>query len=80
SVAKTTPHELENVRNSNYQFLQTYELSDEKLYELCKPTIDEITDVLGCDWRKAIVFAKGMYLTEDNVDYLDNDFIKALMV
>lgn len=80
SVAKTTPHELENVRNSNYQFLQTYDLSDEKLYELCKPTIDEITDVLGCDWRKAIVFAKGIYLNEDNVDYLDNDFIKALMI
>lgn len=80
SVAKITPHELENVRNSNYQFLQTYDLSDEKLYELCKPTIDEITDVLGYDWRKAIVFAKGMYLTEDNVNYLDNDFIKALMI
>lgn len=80
SVAKTTPHELENVRNSNYQFLQTYDLTDEELYELCKPTIDEIQNVLGCDWRKAIVFAKGMYLNEDNVDYIDNDFIKALMV
>lgn len=80
SVAKTTPHELENVRNSNYQFLQTYDLSDEELYELCKPTIDEIKDVLGCDWRKAIVFAKGMYLNEDNVDYIDSDFIKALMI
>ena len=80
SVAKTTPHELENVRNSNYQFLQTYDLSDKELYELCKPTIDEIQDVLGCDWRKAIVFAKGMYLNEDNVDYIDNDFIKALMI
>ncbi len=80
SVAKTTPHELENVRNSNYQFLQTYELTDEELYELCKPTIDEITDVLGNDWRKAIVFAKGMYLNEDNIDYIDNDFIKALMI
>ena len=80
SVAKTTPHELENVRNSNYQFLQTYDLSDDELYELCKPTIDEIKDVLGCDWRKAIVFAKGMYLNEDNVDCIDNDFIKALMI
>lgn len=80
SVAKTTPHELENVRNSNYQFLQTYDLTDEELYELCKPTIDEIQDVLGYDWRKAIVFAKGMYLNEDNVDYIDNDFIKALMI
>lgn len=80
SVAKTTPHELENVRNSNYQFLQTYDLTDEELYELCKPTIDEITDVLGCDWRKAIIFAKGMYLNDDNIDYIDNDFIKALMI
>lgn len=80
SVAKTTPHELENVRNSNYQFLQTYDLTDEELYNLCKPTIDEITDVLGGDWRKSIVFAKGMYLSEDNVDYIDNDFIKALMI
>ena len=80
SVAKTTPHELENVRNSNYQFLQTYDLTDKELYELCKPTIDEIQNVLGCDWRKAIVFAKGMYLNEDNVDYIDNDFIKALMI
>ena len=80
SVAKTTPHKLENVRNSNYQFLQTYDLTDDELYELCKPTIDEITDVIGGDWRKAIVFAKGMYLNDDNVDYIDNDFIKALMI
>lgn len=80
SVSKSTPHKLENVRNSNYQFLQTYNFTDDELYELCKPTIDEIMDVLGCDWRKAIVFAKGMYLTEDNIDYIDNDFIKALMI
>lgn len=80
SVAKTTPNELENVRNSNYQFLQTYDFNDNELYELCKPTIDEITDVLGYDWRKAIVFAKGIYLSEDNVDCIDDDFIKAIMI
>lgn len=80
SVAKTTPHKLENVRNSNYQFLQTYDLSDEELYELCKPTIDEITDVLGLDWRRAIVFAKGININENNVDFIENDFIKALMI
>ena len=80
SVAKTTPHKLENTRNSNYQFLQTYSLSDEDLYNLCKPTIDEISDVLGGDWRKSIVFLKGMYLDNDNIDYIDNDFIKAIMI
>lgn len=80
SIAKTMPHELENVRNSNYQFLQTYDLTDEELYKLCEPTIDEIKDVLGGDWRKAIVFAKGMYLNEGAVESIDNDFIKALMI
>ena len=80
SVSKAAPHELENVRNSNYQFLQTYHLTDEELYELCQPTIQEIRDVLGGDWRKTIVFAKGMYLNEASLDHLDNDFIKALMI
>ncbi len=80
SVAKTTPHKLENTRNSNYQFIQTYSLSNDDLYNLCKPTIDEISDVLGEDWRKTIVFLKGMYLDNDNIDYIDNDFIKAIMI
>lgn len=80
SVAKTTPHKLENVRNANYQFLQTYELNDEELHKLCKPTIDEINDVLGFDWRKAVVYAKGMFLNDDNVSYVDNDFVKAIMI
>ena len=80
SVAKTTPHKLENVRNANYQFLQTYDLSEEELFQLCKPTIDEIQDVLGGDWRKSIVFAKGEHLDADTLDSMDNDFIKALMI
>lgn len=80
SVAKVSPHDLENVRNTNYQFLQTYNLSKEDLYALCKPTIDEIEGVLGQDWRKTIVFAKGMYLNESTIDYVDNDFIKAIMI
>lgn len=80
SVSKTTPHELEHMRNLNYQFLQTYDLTDGELRELCQPTIDEIKDVLGCDWRKTIVFAKGTRLNADAVDKLDDDFIKALMI
>lgn len=80
SVTKTTPHKLENARNANYQFLQTYDLSESELQELCRPTVDEITGVLGNDWRKAIVFLKGMFLSEENIDYIDNDFIKAIMI
>lgn len=80
SVVKPTPHQLENARNANYQFLQSYNLTDKELYQLCKPTIDEITDVLGNDWRKTIVFLKGMFLNDNNIDRVDNDFIKAVMI
>lgn len=80
SVSKVTPLHLEHVRNSNYQFLQDYTFTDEELYALCLPTITEIRDVLGGDYRKAILFLKGMYLNHDNVDFAENDIIKALMI
>ena len=73
SVTKTTPNELENVRDTNYQFLQSYMFSDEELKELCQPTVDEIKDVLGMDWRKSLVFLTGFGLDEVNEldDYFD---------
>lgn len=80
SVSKVMPHTLENVRNANYQFLQSYDLTDSELEELCRPTMEEIRDVLGGDWRRAVVFAKGMYLNEENAALQENDFVKALMI
>ncbi len=80
SVSKATPHRLEHVRNANYQFLQTYDLTDQDLHRLCRPTIDEIMDVLGRDWRKTICFLKGMHLNEENVENISCDFIQALMI
>lgn len=80
-VAKVAPEELEPVRNMNYQFLQSYEFTDEEIEELCKPTIDEIEDVLGMDYRKTIVFMAGFGLNEKNAFDGDYDFAaKALMV
>jgi len=80
STPKTTPNKLEGVRDTNYQFLQSYHFTDEELYELCQPTIDEIKDILGMDYRKSIVFLAGFGLNEknafgDNIDYC----VKALM-
>lgn len=80
SSPKTTPSKLENVRTTNYQFLQPYDFSDEELEALCKPTVDEVKDALGMDYRKSIVFMCGLGLTPKNA--LDGDFsycAKALM-
>lgn len=79
-VAKTCPKELENERNLNYQFIQSYDLTDEDIDELISPTMNEIKDVLRGDWRKTVLFLKGSGITSDNVSFLDDDYIKAVMI
>lgn len=80
STPKTTPEELESVRDTNYQFLQSYEFTDDELQALCQPTIDEIQDVLGMDYRKSLVFLSGFGLNEENVFNENTElYVKALM-
>ena len=79
-IAKSCPKELESERNLNYQFIQSYNLDDDDIERLIKPTMDEIGDVLGGDWRKTILFMKGSSLSEENLDNVENSYIKALMI
>lgn len=79
-ITKSCPRVLENERMTNYQFLQVYDLNDEQIEELIQPTIQEIHDILALDWRKAVLFLKGTGITEDNIDFVDSDFAKAIMI
>ncbi len=79
-IAKTCPKELENERSLNYQFIQSYDLSDGDIDELIGPTMREIEDVLGGDWRKTVLFLKGCGLTAENAEKLPDDFAKAIMI
>ncbi len=79
-VAKTCPKRLESERNLNYQFIQGYDLEDSDIDELISPTLNEIQDVLGGDWRKTVLFLNGIGLNENNVTRLPNDFVKAIMI
>ncbi len=80
SITKITPPKLDNYRNLNYQFLQSYEFTDEEIYQLVLPTINEIKSALGSDVNKSILFLKGNSVNEDNVENIECDFVKALMV
>ena len=80
AITKASEENLENTRNMNYQFLQSYDLSDEEIKELVKPTVEEINDILSDDYRKMILYTKGVNLNEKNVQYLDNSFATALMI
>lgn len=79
-IAKTCPKELESERTLNYQFIQSYDLTDDDIEELIAPTRDEILDVLNGDWRKTVLFMKGSGLRHDNIAALPDDYAKAIMI
>ena len=79
-IAKTCPKELESEHSLNYQFIQSYDLSDDEIEELIAPTMNEIKDVLHGDWRKTLLFLKGIGMNESNIENLDDDFVKAIMI
>lgn len=80
SVTKTAPKELENERNLNYQYIQSYDLDDEDIKELIAPSVNEIKDILGGDYRKSILFLRGKQFKEEHIEDLPNDWAKALMI
>lgn len=79
-VTKITPKHLDEVRTLNYQFIQSYELTDEQIRELISPTVNELKDILHGDINKTILFLKGMNITEDTISVNVNDYVKALMI
>lgn len=78
-ITKCSPESLESERTANYQFIQSFDLNDDDINELVSPTINEIKDVLGGDWRKTILFLKGSGLNDENVWKQEDDYAKALM-
>ena len=64
SVTKISPHILEERRELNYQYLQSYDFTDEDIEELCAPTIQYLKDAMCGDYSSTIKFLGIM----DNVD------------
>ena len=81
SITKVCPKELENERSLNYQFIQAIPLTDDQIDELIAPTLNEIRDVLGGDYRKALLFLRGTHLNDSNVEAVhDYSYFNAIMV
>ena len=56
SVTKISPKVLEEKRELNYQYLQSYEFTDEDIMELCDPTIQYLRDSMGGDYSSTVNF------------------------
>ena len=71
--------ELDERRNLNYQFTQSYYLDDNDIDALISPAVDEIMDIISLDPRKSIVYLAGSGLNEKNV--MKSDLVaQALMI
>lgn len=82
SVTKLCPSidQLEIKRDMNYQYLQSYEFTDEDINELTSETVNMIKGALGEDYAKSILFLKGNHITDSNLKKSDYDFIRALCI
>lgn len=80
SVTKYTPKVLDNERSLNYQFIQSLNLSSEDIDELIEPTVSEIKEVLGGDYRKALLYLRGVNMSEEQTRLDGYDFVNALML
>ena len=56
AVTKISPRKLDDTKELNYQYLQSYEFSDEDIVELCEPTIKYLKDSLCGDYESTINF------------------------
>lgn len=58
-IAKTSDHELDEVRSLNYQFTQCIDLNDDDIEELIYPTVNEVKDIMHMNVDKTIAYMCG---------------------
>lgn len=80
AVTKVCEKELENERTLNYQFIQSYDLTDDEITELVMPTVTDIKETIHGNVDKTILFLHGEF--PENYKFVkdNNHLAKALMI
>ena len=83
-ITKYNPKQEKKVLNTNYQFLQTLNLDDEMLYDLCEDTIRYVRGVSYDDIYYSLLFMMGENSNTDSVQRFmkssDNYWLKSLIL
>ena len=83
-VPQYAPKECKNVLKMNYQFLQTLNLNENDIKELCKPFVEWINGVSYDNFEYMLLFLLGVNNTADSIDNFlrssDNYWLKSLVV
>ena len=80
AITKVTPEKLDEEQTLNYQFLQSLELTDEDIEELCKPFLDSIDGIMNKDYRQSLLYLRGADLKEKTVLRPPFDYTTAMML
>lgn len=80
AVTKVCEKALENERTLNYQFIQSYDLTDDEIKELVQPTVDEIKETVCGDVDKTLLFLRGACGKNYDFDADTNYLAKAIMI
>ena len=78
-IAKTAPHDVDNIRQLNYQFIQSLPMTDGDIDELIYPTISEIKDIAVMNVDKTFAYLCGDGFDSDSIEYADT-IAKVLMI
>lgn len=83
-ITKYNPKKDKDVLVTNYQFLQTLDLSTEDIEKLCQDTIDYIQGVSYNNIYYSLLFMMGDNMDYENIDrfmaFSDNYWLKSLML
>ena len=83
-IPQYSPKECKNILKMNYQFLQTLNLNETDIKELCKPFVDWITGVSYDNFEYMLLFLLGVNNTEESINNFlrssDNYWLKSLVV
>lgn len=80
ALTKVTPEKLDEEQTLNYQFLQSLDLTDEDIEELCAPFLEMVDGIMNKDYRKALLYLRGVDLKEKTVLRPPYDFTTAMML
>lgn len=83
-VPQYAPKECKNILKMNYQFLQTLDLNENDIKELCKPFVEWINGVSYDNFEYMLLFLLGVNNTTDSINNFirsnDNYWLKALVL
>lgn len=83
-IPQYAPKECKNILKMNYQFLQTLNLNETDIKELCKPFVDWITGVSYDNFEYMLLFLLGVNNTEESINNFlrssDNYWLKSLVI